>query len=206
MRRALVLASVIVTTGLGVAACGSDPSSVTGAAKPVDATTSATAPSATAAPSTAAPSTNAPSTTSTGQPSAPAPTTVDSPAPGLDLTGARGYLTARGYDPADTAWSGGSTLTALVGIRKDSADGHYQRAFFFVNGRPIGYDTADPSAGIRITTSSADTVTLRYSLYSQHTALCCPDGAATVRYHWNGSHLVPLDPIPPVHDKNGVDR
>ena len=42
------------------------------------------------------------------------------------------------------------------------------------------------------------TITVSYLIYKPRDALCCPSGGKqTVRYHWNGSRLVPFDPIPP---------
>ena len=107
-------------------------------------------------------------------------------------------LRAEGYradDPAD--YDAGATLRVLVGTRLDSGDGYAKRAFFFVGGRYIGTDTSDDSANIRVEDTGGDTVTLAYALYGPNDALCCPGGTATVRYRWNGSRLVPLDPIPP---------
>ena len=115
---------------------------------------------------------------------------------------ARGQAIAKvgalGYVPDDPSqWNETQTLRVLVGTRKGSGDGYAKRAFFFVGRRYIGTDTSGDSAGIRVDGQSDTTITLAYALYGPHDALCCPGGTGVVRYHWDGSKLVPLDPIPP---------
>jgi hypothetical protein len=130
----------------------------------------------------------------------PAPTSQTPPsgsASGGSLAEARAKVSSLGYnvdDPRD--YDPSHTLRVLVGTRKDSGDGYAKRAFFFVGGRYLGTDTSDESAGIRVDGSDDTTVTLAYALYGPNDALCCPGGTARVRYEWNGSRLVPLDPIP----------
>jgi hypothetical protein len=107
-------------------------------------------------------------------------------------------LRDEGYRPDDASdYDSSATLRVLIGTRLDSGDGYAKRAFFFVGGRYIGTDTSEDSAQMRVENASDDTVTLAYALYGPDDALCCPGGTATVRYQWNGSRLVPLDPIPP---------
>jgi hypothetical protein len=116
---------------------------------------------------------------------------------GGTLAEARARVSAEGYNVDDPgAYDPSHTLRVLVGTRKDSGDGYAKRAFFFVGGRYIGTDTSDDSAGIRAEGGDGTTVTLAYALYGPNDALCCPGGTARVRYQWNGSRLVPLDPIP----------
>ena len=88
-------------------------------------------------------------------------------------------------------------LRVFLGLKIGTADGYNQRAFFFLNDDYLGTDTLNPSAGIRLLVRTPDTVTLSYVLYRPNDGMCCPTGgSATVRYHWNGTRLVPLDPIP----------
>lgn len=126
------------------------------------------------------------------------PTTQAPPAgSGGTLAEARARVSAEGYNVDDpSAYDPSHTLRVLVGTRKDSGDGYAKRAFFFVGGRYLGTDTSDESAGIRVEGGDSVTVTLAYALYGPNDALCCPGGTARVRYRWNGSRLVPLDPIP----------
>jgi hypothetical protein len=105
---------------------------------------------------------------------------------------------AEGYRPDDTGdYDPSATLRVLVGTRQDSGDGYAKRAFFFVGGRYIGTDTSDDSAQVRVDGQTGSTVTLAYAIYGKNDALCCPGSTDRVRYQWNGSRLVPLDPIPP---------
>jgi uncharacterized protein YcfL len=105
---------------------------------------------------------------------------------------------AQGYRVDDpSSYHSGDTLRVLVGTKADSGDGYAKRAFFFVGGRYIGTDTSDDSAQLRVENASGSDVTIAYAIYGRNDALCCPGGTATVRYQWDGSRLVPLDPIPP---------
>ena len=126
------------------------------------------------------------------------PTTQTPPAAsGGSLPEAQARVSAEGYNVDDPgAYDSSHTLRVLVGTKKASGDGYAKRAFFFVGGRYIGTDTSDDSAGVRVEGSDNTTVTLAYALYGPNDALCCPGGTALVRYQWNGSRLVPLDPIP----------
>ncbi len=128
----------------------------------------------------------------------PTTTTTTTTAPAEARDEALAKVSALGYNPVDPSqWNETQTLRVLVGVRKDSGDGYARRAFFFVGRRYIGTDTSDDSAGIRVDGQSDTTITLAYALYGRGDALCCPGGTGSVRYQWNGSKLVPLDPIPP---------
>lgn len=129
----------------------------------------------------------------------PTQTTPTTPtAPVEARSAAIAKVRALGYVPDDVSqWNETQTLRVLVGTRKGSGDGYAKRAFFFVGRRYLGTDTSADSAGIRVDGQSDTTITLAYALYGPNDALCCPGGTATVRYHWDGSKLVPLDPIPP---------
>ena len=135
-------------------------------------------------------------------PSTPTTPTVSTPeqppsGSGGTLAQAEATLRSKGYradSPGDYRKS--ATLRVLIGTRADSGDGYAKRAFFFVGDHYIGTDTSDESANIRVEGSSGDVVTLGYAIYHHGDPLCCPSDTATVRYQWNGSRLVPLDPIP----------
>src|SRR3954452_2715095 len=128
--------------------------------------------------------------------SVPTQTTPSAPPPGT-LAQARAKVSAEGYNVNNASdYDPSRTLRVLVGTRKDSGDGYAKRAFFFVGGRYIGTDTSDDSASNRVEGQDDATVTLPYALYGGKDPLCCPGGTARVRYQWNGSRLVPLDPIP----------
>jgi hypothetical protein len=113
-----------------------------------------------------------------------------------------------GYDPFTpaTAWHSDHQLNAIVGILKTSGDGKYQHAFFFLNGHYIGTDTAKPSADIAVNNTAGDLVTTTYGIFKPTDALAAPSSYRSVRYEWNGSKLVPLDPIPPVATNETAGR
>ncbi|TAK37063.1 MAG: LppP/LprE family lipoprotein [Chloroflexota bacterium] len=112
----------------------------------------------------------------------------------INLVRSKGYevSNARNYNPA-------ANLHVLVGFQVPTADAHNQNAFFFTTGGQfLGTDTADTSADIGVAAQSNDTVTLSYVLYNPQDPMCCPTaGTANVRYHFDGTKLTPLDPIPP---------
>jgi hypothetical protein len=126
------------------------------------------------------------------------PTTTSAASPGCtDAACAVRIVAARGFT-ANPTFDPSRNLNVLLGVRTGSADGTAQQAFFFWHGRYIGTDTKDISAGIRIASQADDTATLVYRLYNPQDPQCCSTaGEATVRYRYNGSRLVPLDPIPP---------
>lgn len=208
MRPALTIAGLATAAALCAAGCSSNDGTtkVSGQAQPVGGSASS---SGTTAGTPAATPTDAP----VDSPSAtPAPSTADTTAPPattastLDLAGGQRYVSGRGYDPLVSNWQNGRTLNVIVGLVHGGGDGHNQRAFFFAGGRPIGTDTSDPSADMRIVSATDDTVSLRYGLYTAKDALCCPSSFAAVRYHWTGSKLVPLDPIPPADSSTAPSR
>jgi hypothetical protein len=123
--------------------------------------------------------------------------TTPEPSNGGTLASAEAVLAKNGYVADDPSqYQTDQTLRVLIATRKDSGDGYAKKAFFFVGGRYIGTDTSNDSAGIRVDDQSDKLITLEYALYGKNDALCCPSGSASVRYQWNGSRLVPLDPIP----------
>ena len=127
-----------------------------------------------------------------GTDTSPAPTP-----PAGNVDDAARTVEREGFDVIDRrAYDTSATLRVLLGIKHGSGDGYAKRAFFFVRDRYIGTDTSDLSASMRIASQSDTTIGLTYALYGPRDALCCPHRFATVRYHWNGRRLVPLDPIP----------
>lgn len=119
------------------------------------------------------------------------------PAGALTTARAANIVHGRGYTPLGVeGYTASMPLSVIVGRLSTSVDGHPQQAFFFHEGRFVGTDVA-ASANVRWVWSTGDTVALQYDLYRPDDPMCCPSaGASTVRYHWNGSAVVPLDPIP----------
>jgi hypothetical protein len=115
---------------------------------------------------------------------------------------------AHGYTPGDPSqYHPSQTLQVLLGTRTGSGEGHAGQAFFFLGGHYLGTDTAAPSGAIRVVSQSDTEVTLAYSLYAPHDALCCPSGGErTVRFALDNGRLTPLDPIPPASSTAGPSR
>ncbi len=130
-------------------------------------------------------------------PSPPQPPNPSSPQTAVDRAVAK--VRELGFTVADTSqYDPNRTLNVLVGVRTGSADGTAQQAFFFVNDSYVGTDTSDTSAGVSVAWQNDTTSALSYQLYSSSDPQCCPTGgSATVRFHWDGTKLTPLDPIPP---------
>jgi LppP/LprE lipoprotein len=115
------------------------------------------------------------------------------------LSRALAVVRERGYFPTDTsAYDPRNSPAVLLGVRRGSADGTAQRAFFFAAGRFVGPDTPDDSAGIRIDSARPPVIALTYQLFNPRDPQCCATaGTTTVRYRWDGRRVAPLGPIPP---------
>jgi LppP/LprE lipoprotein len=186
-----------------------------GAPRTTPTTAPSTTTSTTAAPSgggASAPSAGGQSTSATR--TAPSPAFVHTSAQSGEATAnaqagaAADIVTAHGYTPIDiTEYHPDQTLRVLIGTRTGSAAEHTQHAFFFLDDRYIGTDTAQPSASIQVVSQSDTEVVLAYALYRPHDPLCCPSGGqATVRFQLNDGQLVPLGQIPPVSSATGLAR
>ena len=116
---------------------------------------------------------------------------------------------ADGYTPySDDAagWDPQAPVNVILATLTASADGYNNWAFFFVGNTYIGHDTKEPSLGISIVGRTSNTITLGYTIYGPNDPNCCPSGGSrSVRYQWNGSQLIPLDPIP-TNDPTGYHR
>ncbi|MGA2319699.1 MAG: LppP/LprE family lipoprotein [Solirubrobacteraceae bacterium] len=147
-----------------------------------------------------------PAPTSTRTAPAPAFTKEESGAEGLSA--AMALVRAKGFTPNESSqYHSSQTLRVLVGTRTGSSDGYGQQAFFFVNGRYIGTDSAQPSATLKVIAQSDTEVELAYPLYRKSDPLCCPGGGqAIVRFQLNNGKLVPLGPIPPASSSSGLSR
>ena len=106
--------------------------------------------------------------------------------------------TSKGYADCGTSLYDGFAphLHVLVCAARGASSTN-QLAFFFADSTYVGTDTSGPSAHISATWRNDNTVALLYVLYRPSDPMCCPTGGgAIVRYHWDGSRLQPLDPIP----------
>jgi hypothetical protein len=139
-----------------------------------------------------------------------APSIPPSPTPtqfialqGNAVEAAKALVRQKGYDPVvpgDPAQYATHTLRVLLG-QKMMHDPFDQRAFFFVGDKYIGTDAMEPSVRFSFVSQEDTTVTLKDD------AMIDPSGgSATVRFHWDGSKLVPLDPIPTADWKAPLSR
>lgn len=77
-------------------------------------------------------------------------------------------------------------------------DGRDQRIWFFRGSHLVGNDAKRSSGDIIGDWRNLDTLAFLYVLYRPTDPDCCPSGgAASVRYRWNGTKVVRLDPLPP---------
>ncbi|WP_250291317.1 LppP/LprE family lipoprotein [Frankia sp. CiP1_Cm_nod1] len=123
-------------------------------------------------------------------------------------TAAVAVVREHGYTPTGTAgYRPDNDLSVIVGRWTAAVDGHPQQAFLFHRGRLVGTGTQLPSAAVEWLWSTGDVVALSYQLYRPDDPLCCSTGgAATVRYQWNGTTAVPLDPVPSADWSASVSR
>jgi serine/threonine protein kinase len=155
-----------------------------------------------AGPSPSKSATPSASASASSTPSSPPPTTSIAPlGPGnASLTSAEAVVTAAGYTPYQddgVYWDPQAPINVVLGTLTGSADGYNNWAFFFAGNRYIGHDATTPSMQIAIQSRTQTVITLAYQIYGPTDPTCCPTGGTqTVQYQWNGSKLVPLDPIP----------
>jgi hypothetical protein len=124
------------------------------------------------------------------------------PRSGSSLRTAVAVVKGHGYRPDVSTWENAFKLNVLIGTFTKSADGYNKRAFFFFGSRYLGTDASAPSAQLQEVWRDDRTIALLYILYRNSDPLCCPTaGGAIVRFRWNGSRLVALDPIPPTRGR-----
>jgi len=122
------------------------------------------------------------------------------PTPGGQLEKALEVVTAHGFEGLRTGVTGfdsPNSLKVIVAVERTVGASHPpSQAFFFFRNRYLGTDTRETSDSVSLASASPTTVALRYELWRPSDAHCCPTGTATVRFHWDGSALVRLDPMP----------
>lgn len=152
-------------------------------------------------PSPSASTSNTPTSTPTPTPSpslAPSGTSESDPA----LRAALAVAAARGYRDCNSSFYRGPSMLRVLVCFHPGASAGPQLAFFFWGSTYLGTDTSNPSAHITPLWGNGDTVALNYTLYRPDDPNCCPTGGgAIVRFHWNGTRLQALDPIP----TDGID-
>ena len=131
-----------------------------------------------------------------------APTPTKSAAAGyVSLAAAQAYVQAQaepGYPfsilAPDTTWRPSAVLHVLHGTPQGTASYGGDYYFFFANGNPVGKQYFTGAIGEGPVDPTTFSVT--YKVYKPADAHCCPSGGqATVRFHWDGARLKPLDPL-----------
>ena len=88
-------------------------------------------------------------------------------------------------------------LHALFAVQESGGSGTPEHIFFFYGDQYLGTDTSEPSEGIDIKWATSETVAVQYTIWRKADPHCCATGGpSVVKFHWTGSKLVPLDPIP----------
>lgn len=221
--------AALATGAIALAGCGESTETVSVSSAPTSTGTQARTSAASGSTSThsTTPTTATGATGATGPASGSATpsTTRTAPAPafaeqerakttgagGTSAEGAEGaaaVVREHGYLANNTSeYHPNQTLRVLIGTGERSNDGYDKRAFFFLDGRYIGTDASTPSAQVSVVSQGDTEVTLAYSLYRPHDALCCPSGGqAKVTFQLNNGKLAPLQPIPPAQSSTGLSR
>jgi LppP/LprE lipoprotein len=106
-------------------------------------------------------------------------------------------LTSEGYEPVTLRdYKVRNELRVLIG-RPVVEDAGPRRAFFFVGGEFIGFDSDFPSARLEVVRAGDRAVTLAYGVYEAEDRRCCPSGGnVRVRFRWDGAALAPDTTLP----------
>jgi len=108
------------------------------------------------------------------------------------------YTPERGFNPP---WDPDAPLNVILASYTGGASGPV-KAFFFGDGKYLGTDTPDGSAGVTARRDSGSEFTLGYPIYAAGDPQCCPTGGTqAVRFSWAAGQLNVLDPIPPTGER-----
>jgi LppP/LprE lipoprotein len=100
--------------------------------------------------------------------------------------------------PDVAAYRSPAELSAVIGSTPRGTGSSPMQIFFFHRGTYVGTATPEPRMALRVTTQTADSVTVNYLHYKPSDPTCCPSlPDYVVRFRWDG-HLVTLDPAPPL--------
>jgi hypothetical protein len=94
----------------------------------------------------------------------------------------------------EATWRPDAVLHVLHASDPNGADAQGDWYFFFAGGRLVGrqfFSRASAQAAV-----DDSTFAVTYDVFRPGDPRCCPSGGrATVRFHWDGSRLVQLDPV-----------
>src|SRR2546425_11766097 len=117
------------------------------------------------------------------------------------------FLSSNGLtaDAPEQTWRPSAVLHVLHATGAGGADYQGDWYFFFVNGRLAGQQFFSHASGQSPVDPATFSVT--YNVFQPGDPHCCPSGGqTTVRFHWNGSRLTTLDPIPGAIQTCGAER
>ncbi|WP_018505668.1 protein kinase domain-containing protein [Parafrankia discariae] len=174
------------STGPGVTSTLSSPSTgpdggPTASAGPTGPTTDPTSPGPDA--------TTTPPTTPGG-----GPTSTSTPRRVMSADEAAGVVREHGYTPDMDTYDPDRMLNLVRGTRQGDDGRQRQTAFVFADGAYQGTDTKAPSNAITVEVGTNTDATVTYRTYAANGTT--PTGTASVRFRWNGTGFVALDPIP----------
>jgi LppP/LprE lipoprotein len=132
------------------------------------------------------------------------PTTATTLSATAVRTAAESLVTQLGYTPqAEGPFDQDTEFTVILAVMQTNE--HPFRAFLYVHGAFVGWDAPESSKGVTLLGADGTTVTLRYDLYRKGDRNCCPSGGrAAVRFQWDGTKIVGLDPIPSTDVRNNL--
>lgn len=153
-----------------------------------------------AAPASASPSPSAEPTAS-GSEAAVHPPILASPAASsasyATASDAERFVSANGLAAVapEMTWRPVAVLHVIHATGADGAGSQGDWYFFFARGRLVGQQFFSRAAAQNVVDDATFAVT--YNVFRPGDPHCCPSGGqATVRFHWDGSRLIELDPIP----------
>jgi LppP/LprE lipoprotein len=113
------------------------------------------------------------------------------------------HFRAAGHRAVVSDGQGGS-VTAVVGVRHITADGHGQLIFFFHGQHFVGWDSRYESLNTDVWAAGPQRFDADYAHYQSGDALCCPSlGPVRVRYRWTGSRIQALRQPPRNYGSDG---
>jgi LppP/LprE lipoprotein len=168
-----------------LAACGGQSSSVA----------PSHAPPASASPSPSAEPTASESEATVHPPILPSP--APSSASYATASDAERFVSGNGLAAVapEMTWRPAAVLHVIHATGTNSASSQGDWYFFFARGRLVGQQFFSRAAAQNVVDDATFAVT--YNVFRPGDPHCCSSGGqATVRFHWDGSRLIELDPIP----------
>ncbi|ABW11804.1 serine/threonine protein kinase [Parafrankia sp. EAN1pec] len=122
------------------------------------------------------------------------PTSTSTPRRVMTADEAAGVVREHGYTPEMGSYDPDRMLNLVRGTRQGDDGRQRQTAFVFADGEYQGTDTKAPSNAITVEVRTNTDATVTYQTYVANGTT--PTGTTSVRFRWNGTDFVALDPIP----------